>query len=151
MEPEGLLVNQMVYFRTDPLDRTFAALADPTRRALLAQLSERESMSISELARPFPISLPAVMKHLDVLSGAGLIARRKRGRTVACRLTAAPMEDATRWLERCRRFWSERLDRLAMLVEEESWQPTSSRALPSSAGSTRRRPRSSRPGRSRNK
>ena len=67
----------MVYYSPVVLDRTFAALADPTRRALLAQLSERESISVSELARPFSISLPAVMKHLDVLSDAGLVAREK--------------------------------------------------------------------------
>ena len=65
------------------LDRTFNALADPTRRALLARLSQGESFSVSELAKPFPVSLPAVMKHLDVLSDAGLIAREKTGRVVA--------------------------------------------------------------------
>ena len=78
------MLNLMVYFRADPLDRTFAALADPTRRALLARLSETENVSVSELARPFPMSLPAVIKHLDVLSDAGLITRSKSGRTVAC-------------------------------------------------------------------
>src|SRR3979411_2947880 len=88
----------MVDFYADPLDRTFAALADPTRRALLARLSEQDSVSVSELARPFAMSLPAIMKHLDVLSDAGLIARAKTGRTVACRLTAAPMEQAMDWL-----------------------------------------------------
>src|SRR5256885_1304153 len=121
-----------------PLDRTFAALADPTRRALLARLSEGADVSISELARPFPMSLPAVMKHLDVLSDAGLIARRKSGRTVACRLTAAPMEEAMQWLNRYQRFWSEQLDRLAEFLEEESCQsPMSSQASPSSAATRR--------------
>ena len=67
----------MVYFHDAPLDRTFAALADPTRRALLARLGEDDSVSVSELARPFPMSLPAIMKHLDVLSDAGLIARTR--------------------------------------------------------------------------
>src|SRR5712691_966552 len=113
----------MVYFHTNPLDRTFAALADPTRRALLARLGEENSISVSELARPFPMSLPAIMKHLDVLSGAGLIARTKTGRTVACRLTAAPMQQAMDWLNRYQRFWSESLDRLAAFVEEEQWPP----------------------------
>ena len=78
----------MVKYQQASLDRTFAALADPTRRALLAQLDERENVSVSELARPFPVSLPAIMKHLDVLSDAGLITRTKTGRTVslpACR------------------------------------------------------------------
>ena len=74
----------MVKCQTPSLDRTFAALSDPTRRALLEQLGARQTMSVSELARPFSISLPAVMKHLDVLSDAGLISRTKTGRVVAC-------------------------------------------------------------------
>jgi DNA-binding transcriptional ArsR family regulator len=101
------------------LDRVFAALADPTRRALIAQLAEVETLSISELARPMPMSLPAVMKHLGVLESAGLITRRKTGRTVHCRLTAGPMETAQQWLERYARFWSESLDRLAAAVEQK--------------------------------
>lgn len=101
------------------LDRTFAALSDPTRRALLARLGEEESLTVSELARPFAMSLPAVMKHLDVLSEAGLITRRKTGRSVSCRLEAGPMEEASAWLRHYERFWSERLDRLAALVEAE--------------------------------
>jgi len=105
------------------LDRTFAALADPTRRALLARLVEDESISVSDLARPFSMSLPAVMKHLDVLSDAGLIAREKTGRTVSCRLTAKPMEQAMDWLNRYARFWSDNLDRLAAFVEEDPWPP----------------------------
>jgi DNA-binding transcriptional ArsR family regulator len=113
----------MVKYRTAPLDRTFAALADPTRRALIAQLEREEAMSVSELARPFSISLPAIMKHLDVLSNAGLITRRKIGRTVTCQLAAAPMEQAMHWLEHYQRFWSERLDRLAAFVEEDSCPP----------------------------
>jgi len=137
----------MVYLRADPLDRTFAALADPTRRALLARLGERESVTVSELAQPFAMSLPAVMKHLDVLSDAGLIVRAKTGRTVACRLRAEPMEEARRWLDRYQRFWSEQLDRLAAFLEEESCQsPPSSPASPSRAASRRRRPKSSAPG-----
>ena len=105
------------------LDRTFAALADPTRRAMLARLGQTESLSISDLAEPFAMSLPAIMKHLDVLSDAGLIARAKTGRTVACRLTAAPMEQAMDWLNRYQRFWSEQLDRLAAFLEEDSCPP----------------------------
>jgi DNA-binding transcriptional ArsR family regulator len=111
----------MVKHQDATLDRTFAALSDPTRRALLARLVEKDSLSVSELAQPFSMSLPAVMKHLDVLSDAGLIAREKTGRTVACRLTAQPMEQAMNWLNRYARFWSESFDRLAALLEEEPW------------------------------
>jgi DNA-binding transcriptional ArsR family regulator len=109
----------MVKYQDIALDRTFSALSDPTRRALLAQLSREESASVSELARPFPVSLPAIMKHLDVLSDAGLITRAKTGRTVACRLSAGPMEEAMEWLNRYQRFWSESLERLAAFVEED--------------------------------
>ena len=137
------MVNNMVKHLAADLDRTFAALADPTRRALLAQLGERESLSVSELARPFPVSLPAVMKHLDVLADAGLITRTKTGRTVACRLTAAPMEEAMDWLERYQRFWTERLDRLAAFLEEE--QCSTSPVSTSSEGSRRRRRKSTTP------
>src|SRR3989440_10225595 len=119
----------MVKYQDTMLDSTFAALADPTRRALLAQLGSRDSFSVSELARPFSMSLPAIMKHLDVLSDAGLIAREKTGRTVACRLTAQPMEQAMEWLNGYQRFWSDALDRLAAFVEEDPWPP--SQALPS--------------------
>src|SRR4051794_10336936 len=114
----------MVRFQEAVLDRTFAALSDPTRRALLARLGSRESLSVSELAEPFSMSLPAIMKHLDVLSDAGLIAREKTGRTVACRLTAQPMEQAMEWLNRYQRFWSDNLDRLATFVEEHPWPST---------------------------
>jgi len=100
------------------LDRTFSALADPTRRALLARLGEQDGLSVSELARPIPMSLPAVMKHLDVLSDAGLITRTKTGRTVSCRLRAAPMEEAMSWLAHYQKFWSGSLDRLAALLEK---------------------------------
>ena len=141
----------MVKYRDDVLDRTFAALADPTRRALLARLDREDCISVSELAQPFAISLPAIMKHLDVLSDAGLIARAKTGRTVACRLTASPMEQAMDWLNRYQRFWSDNLDRLAAFVEEEEWlnpalpaPPVSSRdqASASCVVSMPRRPKS---------
>jgi DNA-binding transcriptional ArsR family regulator len=118
----------MVKYSEEVLDRTFAALADPTRRALVARLGDRDSLSVSELAQPFAMSLPAIMKHLDVLSDAGLIVREKTGRTVACRLTAKPMEQAMDWLNRYQRFWSDNLDRLAAFVEEDPWPP--SQALP---------------------
>jgi DNA-binding transcriptional ArsR family regulator len=138
----------MVKYHNEVLDRTFAALADPTRRSLLAQLDRHENVSVSELAKPFPISLPAIMKHLDVLSDAGLIARSKSGRTVSCRLLGAPMQEAVDWLNRYQRFWSERLDRLAAFLEEEEEscppQPVSSsnRVSPSSGDSKPRRKRS---------
>ena len=120
----------MVKYQQPSLDRTFAALADPTRRALLAQLDERENVSVSELARPFPVSLPAIMKHLDVLTDAGLIVREKTGRTVSCRLTAQPMEQAMNWLNRYAQYWSDNLDRLAAFVEEETWPTQPSTPIP---------------------
>jgi len=128
----------MVKHQAAALDRTFAALADPTRRALLARLGEGPHLSVSELAKPFPVSLPAIMKHLDVLAEAGLVARTKTGRTVACELTAGPMEEAMEWLNRYQRFWSDRLDRLAALVEDPECSPSPpsppSPASPSSDG-----------------
>ena len=137
----------MVKYGDQALDRTFAALADPTRRALVARLGKRDGISVSELAQPFAMSLPAIMKHLDVLSDAGLITRAKTGRTVACRLTAGPMEQAMDWLNRYQRFWSDNLDRLAAFVEEDKWPPvqappatrvsSTDRASPSNAASTR--------------
>ena len=101
------------------LDRTFAALADPTRRAILARLERDGDASISELARPFAIKLPAVMKHLDVLDDAGLVSRSKAGRTVTVRLSPEPMKAAMDWLERYERFWSASLDRLAAYAERK--------------------------------
>jgi DNA-binding transcriptional ArsR family regulator len=149
------ILNHMVKYSTAALDRTFAALADPTRRALVMRLAERPDLSVSELAAPFAVSLPAVMKHLDVLAQAGLIAREKTGRVVACRLKAEPMREAFEWLNRYEKFWSDRLNSLAAFLEEEeeSWppKPQPSRASPSSAGSTRRPPESSRPGSTRKK
>ena len=107
-------------------------------------------MSVSELARPFSISLPAVMKHLDVLSDAGLITRSKAGRTVTCQLAAAPMEHAMHWLNHYQRFWSEQLDRLAAFVEEDACPPKPSLAIsqasPSNVVSMRRRKKSTPPG-----
>ena len=101
------------------LDRVFATLSDPTRRAILARLARKESLSISALAEPFSIKLPAVMKHLDVLGDAGLITRTKHGRTVHVRLSPAPLREATQWLRRYERFWSRALDRLAGHAERK--------------------------------
>ena len=113
----------MVKNQAVALDRTFQALADPTRRALLAQLGQRDAMSVSELAKPFAMSLPAVMKHLDVLGDAGLVTRTKTGRTVLCQLNAAPMEEAMNWLTRYQIFWTRQLDRLQAFLEEETCPP----------------------------
>jgi DNA-binding transcriptional ArsR family regulator len=138
----------MVEFQTSQLDLAFAALADPTRRAIVDRLAEEPDLSVTELAAPFPVSLPAVMKHIDVLARADLVERRKTGRTVRCRLRPGPMEAAMLWLARYERFWSSQLDRLtAFLDEEEPCSP--SQVSPSSAASKRRRARSSRPGRTR--
>ncbi|WP_018185144.1 ArsR/SmtB family transcription factor [Kaistia granuli] len=109
----------MVKLDDTELDRTFAALADPTRRALLARLGSQDGASVSELAEPFPVSLPAILKHLNVLSDAGLITRQKTGRTVTCRLNAGPMADAMAWLDHYQQFWSTRLDRLTEFVEND--------------------------------
>ena len=95
------------------LGRTFAALVDPTRRAILARLEREDTVTVSELASRFDIKLPAVMKHLGVLDEAGLITRSKSGRTVTVRLRAEPMKAAIDWLRRYERFWSASLDRLA--------------------------------------
>lgn len=142
----------MVKFYDTALDRTFAALADPTRRALVMRLAEQPGLSVSALAAPFRMSLPAVMKHLDVLADAGLVARRKTGRVVACRLRAEPMRGAFEWLNRYEKFWSEQLDRLAVFLEEEQScpsKPAPNLASSSSAVSARRRRGSSAPGPSR--
>jgi len=143
----------MVYYSTAALDRTFAALADPTRRALVARLSQTDSLSVSDLAKPFAMSLPAVMKHLDVLSGAGLVTRNKAGRVVSCRLRAEPMRGANDWLNRYQRFWTDRLDQLAAFLEEDTCPPSppSNPVSPSSATSPLRRRKSSAPGPTRKK
>ena len=104
------------------LSRTFAALVDPTRRAILARLEREDGASVSELAKPFAIKLPAIMKHLDVLDEAGLIRRSKTGRTVTVRLTPEPMRAAMEWLRLYERFWSESLDRLAAYAETKEGQ-----------------------------
>jgi DNA-binding transcriptional ArsR family regulator len=97
--------------KTDDLSRTFAALADPTRRAILARLAEGEA-SVTELAEPFAMSLPAISKHLKVLERAGLITRGQHAQWRPCRLEAAPLGEATDWLDRYRKFWDDRFDRL---------------------------------------
>jgi DNA-binding transcriptional ArsR family regulator len=94
------------------------ALGDPTRRAILARLERERGLSVSALAKPFAIKLPAVMKHLDVLSEAGLIRRSKYGRTVTVELYPGPLRGAADWLRRYEHFWSARLDRVATYAEK---------------------------------
>ena len=95
----------------DQLSTTFAALADPTRRAILAKLSLGET-SVTELARPFEMSMPAITKHLKVLEKAGLISRSREAQWRPCKLEAAPLEEVAGWVEEYRRFWAESFDRL---------------------------------------
>jgi DNA-binding transcriptional ArsR family regulator len=109
---EANKLNYMVNYYSPPLDRTFSALADPTRRAILARLSEGEA-SVSQLAEPFDISLPATLKHLQVLEKAGLIVRAKQGRVSRCRLAGEPLRSAAEWIGHYRRFWEHQLDALA--------------------------------------
>jgi DNA-binding transcriptional ArsR family regulator len=101
----------------DPLSTTLSALADPTRRAILARLASGEA-TVTELAEPFEISLPAVSKHLKVLARAGLIARGRAAQWRPCRLEAAPLKDAADWIEHYRRFWEESFDRLDEYLKE---------------------------------
>jgi DNA-binding transcriptional ArsR family regulator len=101
----------------DHLSATFAALADPTRRAILARLSLGE-ISVTELAEPFEMSLPAVTKHLKVLEKAGLITRGRHAQWRPCRLKAAPLREVSDWVEQYRRFWEEKLDRLGEYLKE---------------------------------
>jgi DNA-binding transcriptional ArsR family regulator len=102
---------------TDALSSTFAALADPTRRAILARLVTGEC-SVTELARPFDISLPAVSKHLRVLERAGLIAQGREAQWRPCRIEAGPLKDVSDWAERYRHLWEGRLDRLGTYLQE---------------------------------
>lgn len=101
----------------DQLSATFSALADPTRRAILARLATGET-TVGELARPFGISLPAVSKHLRVLERAGLVARGREAQWRPCRLDAAPLKDAAGWIDGYRRFWEQSFDRLEAYLEE---------------------------------
>jgi DNA-binding transcriptional ArsR family regulator len=101
----------------DRLSSTFAALADPTRRAILARLASGEK-SVNDLAEPFEISLPAVSKHLKVLETAGLISRGRDAQWRPCRLEAGPLKDISNWVERYRKFWEESFDRLDAYLRE---------------------------------
>lgn len=107
----------MVTFSEDALDKTFAALAHPTRRAILTRLASDGSASVTELAEPFDVSLMAVSKHLKVMEGAGLIRREKDGRVRRCSFDPGSIATASRWIEMHRRFWTEQLDSLAAYLE----------------------------------
>lgn len=116
------------------LDATFQALADPTRRAIVAALA-RGQASVSELARPHRMSLPAVMKHLGVLQRAGLVTQRKSGRTRRCRLSARPLRQAQAWISQYRAFWETQFDALDRYLaqekmEEPEWPKNSSLPKP---------------------
>jgi DNA-binding transcriptional ArsR family regulator len=114
---------------TDPLSAIFAALADPTRRAILARLAQGEA-SVKDLAKPFAISPPAVTKHLKVLQRAGLITQGRQAQWRPCRLEAAPLKDVADWLENYRRFWDESFQRLDnYLVELQAKEQQDDRAI----------------------
>jgi len=102
---------------SDHLSATFAALADPTRRAILARLASGE-VSVTELAEPFEMTLPAVTKHLKVLERAGLITRGREAQWRPCKLEAKPLQEASSWIENYRQFWEQRLDRLEDYLRE---------------------------------
>jgi DNA-binding transcriptional ArsR family regulator len=102
---------------SDRLSATFAALADPTRRAILAKLATGES-AVTELAEPFRISLPAITKHLKVLERAGLIGRSRQAQKRPCRLQAAPLREAGDWVQQYRRFWEQQFDQLDVYLKE---------------------------------
>ena len=99
------------------LDRVFASLADPTRRAIVARLRKQDGLKVGELAEPFDMSLPAVIKHIDILADAGLLRRERSGRHVLCHLERAPFDAAMTWLERHLEFWTPRIDRLVRHTE----------------------------------
>src|SRR6187399_678842 len=109
----------MVKYSSRTLDRTFAALADPTRRQILAHLA-RGDRPVTDLARPHDMSLPAVSKHLRVMEKAGLLRRRRYGRVHEIRLDAEPLRQAAQWVEEYRKFWQGSLDRLAEYLEKEN-------------------------------
>lgn len=121
----------------DPLSNTFSALADPTRRAILARLSKGET-AVSELAKPFAISLPAVTKHLKVLQRAGLISQSRRAQWRPCRLEARPLREVADWVEQYRQMWEQRLDRLEDYLIELQGAATTKRPRKHPSKSKRR-------------
>ena len=116
--------------QADPLSLKFAALADPTRRAILARLATGET-SVMKLAEPFDMSLPAVSKHLKVLEGAGLVTRSREAQWRPCRIDAVALKEVDDWLEKYRRFWEVRLDRLEEYLDRlQSKDKTAKRKKP---------------------
>lgn len=109
----------MVKYRASDIDRTFSALADPTRRAILLRLKDEPGLSVTDIAQPLSLKLPGLMKHLDVLLDAGLITRAKTGRTVSVHISTGPMQEAMAWLNRYESLWTVSLDRLAAFVEKD--------------------------------
>src|SRR5262245_34586909 len=109
----------MVKYNETALSRVFAALADPTRRAIIARLARGEA-SVGDLGEPFDVSAPAITKHLKVLEAAGLLRRAREGRVHRCRLETQPIADAASWIEAHRRIWKQQLDRLAEYLERTS-------------------------------
>lgn len=124
------------YARAEQLDATFAALADPTRRAILARLARGEA-SVAELAAPFDMTQPAISKHLRVLERAGLISRGRDAQRRPRRLEAAPLAQATEWLEHYRKFWEDRFERLDALLDEMQDKPVPSHKTKKSSSSKR--------------
>ena len=129
---------------TQRLDNTFAALADPTRRAIVNQLAKGEA-SVSELAQPFDMSLPAIFKHLGVLEEAGLISSQKKGRVRTCKLKADPMKVAAQWLDYYSEFWDSKLDAFEKFLDEQEKRPKAKsgtkKAKNKSTSSVKRRPK----------
>ena len=117
--PEVQIILSYMENSQEHLDRIFAALVDSTRRAILGKLAVRDSATVTELAEPFAIKLPAVMKHLAVLDKARLITRSKSGRVVTVRLRSEPMREAMAWLTRQERCWTKRLDKLTAYAERK--------------------------------
>jgi DNA-binding transcriptional ArsR family regulator len=103
--------------KRDPLSATFGALADPTRRAMLSRLGQGEA-SVTDLAKPFRMSQPAISKHLKVLEQAGLVSRSRQAQWRPCRLESRPLQEATAWMEQCRKDWDTRLDQLENYVQK---------------------------------
>lgn len=125
----------MVAINDDILDRTFAALAHPTRRAMLTRLASEGSASVSELAKPFDVSLMAISKHLKVMEGAGLIRRRKDGRVQRCSFDPDAIDAASGWIEAHRKFWTQQLDSLATYLEAKGGD--AGERLPNEKGANR--------------
>lgn len=121
------MINQMVKYSSKTLDRTFAALAHPTRRRILAHLASGDQC-VTDLARPYAMSLPAVSKHLRVLEKAGLLRRRRYGRVHEMQLEAAPLKQAAQWVAQYGKFWEGSLDRLADYLEKTSKRPSKKEA-----------------------